>query len=269
MTRRTPDHDIDLRARHPEFQTHLDWNEQHSEQARQRHACRVDVPYGPHPLQRFDLFPGRSGDAPCLVFVHGGYWRALDKRSYGFVALPFVEAGFSVAVLNYRLMPEVRMGDVVSDVRAGCATLLDGAVADHGLHPRRLALVGHSAGGHLVVTATVQDRALSARVSAVASLSGLFDLQRIRASRLDDTLALTDEEVQRYSPLPAVPTVPVHASVGGDETALFLTETDALAQHAGVEARRYPGLNHYQVAHLLADADASPTRFLLDALREP
>ena len=267
MTPWTPDSDIDLRARHPNYQVFLDHNEAASERSRSRLHCHLDVAYGTHPLQRADFFPGASIDAPTLVFIHGGYWRALDKRSYSFVATPFVAAGHAVVVLNYRLMPAVRMVDVVTDIQTALLELLAGDFRAHGIHPRRLVIAGHSAGGHLAVIAPQMAPAVQDATRGIASISGLFDLAKIQRSGLNETLALSDEEVRRFSPLlRPLPDVPVHAGVGGDETSLFIEETASLAETVGVTPTRYAGLNHYQSVHLLGVSDGLPTQFLLSAL---
>ena len=267
MTPWTPDSDIDLRARHPNYQTFLAHNEAASERSRSRLQCCLDVAYGTHPLQRTDLFPGASIDAPAVVFIHGGYWRALDKRSYSFVATPFVAAGYAVVVSNYRLMPAVRMVDVVTDIQTALLKLLAGDFRAYGVHPPRLVIAGHSAGGHLAVAAPQRAPAVQDALRGIASISGLVDLAKIQRSSLNETLALSDEEVRRFSPLlRPLPDVPLHAGVGSDETPLFIDETACLAKAAGVTPTHYAGLNHYQAVHLLGASDGLPTQFLLDAL---
>ena len=267
MSNWTPDSDIDLRARHPNYREFLDHNEAASERIRSVLRCSLDVAYDMHPLQRADLFPAASVDAPALVFIHGGYWRALDKRSYAFVAKPFVDAGYAAVVLNYRLMPAVRMTDVIADIQQALRAVLTGGFRPEGIHPRRLGIAGHSAGGHLAITAPQLAPDVHEALCGIASISGLFDLASIQRSRLNETLALSDEEVRRFSPLTrALPDVPVHAGVGGNETLLYLEETAQLANAAGVTPTRYDGLNHYQAVHLLGACDGLPTRFLLSAL---
>jgi len=107
----TPTHDADWydrmynnRAMVPDFGQYFDRWVRESAVARSQ-ACSTSVAYGPHSTETLDIFPANRPGAPVLVFIHGGYWRFLDKFDHSFVALPFQRAGCTVVVPNYALCP--------------------------------------------------------------------------------------------------------------------------------------------------------------------
>jgi arylformamidase len=104
-----------------------------------------DLVYGPHPRQTLDLFvpDGLSIRPPLHVFLHGGYWQAMSKESSGFVTEGLVKAGVAVAVVNYRLCPEVSMGEIVEDVRRALAWLYENGVS-HGVDATKIQVSGHN-----------------------------------------------------------------------------------------------------------------------------
>lgn len=266
----TPREQLDLRARHPDFQRFLDINEGESRRVEREYRCVLEQPYGPDPLQRIDVFPAQTQGAPCLVFIHGGYWRALDKRSYHFVAEPFIQRGVAVFVLNYRLMPAVSMDELVGDIDAALSWI--GREGHRfGADPGTMTISGHSAGGHLTLMAYLRNPELRPSIRALCSLSGLFELAPIRASYLDEVLQLTESDVASHSPARldlSVVQCPTLLAVGLEETPLFIEQSqrsfennrsNAAFEYLGCEA-----LNHYQVVHELGRADSRITQFILE-----
>jgi arylformamidase len=202
----------------------------------------VELSYGAHPRQAVDVFraPDTPSAAPLLVFVHGGYWQALDKETFAFLAAPFVEQGAVFATVEYRLAPEVSVPDVVADVRAGIAEVARRA-GELRADPRRITVVGHSAGGHLIAELMATDWAAHGlpddTVGAGLGISGLYDLEPIRRSYLNDVLGMTPEVAHDASPVHAAPTAPgpLLLTCGGDEPGEFDRQQRLLARSwAGV-----------------------------------
>ena len=152
---------------------------------RRLRACLIDLPYGDTAHEKLDLFAARSDGAPLLVFIHGGYWRSLDKSDFSFVAPAFNAAGALVLVPNYALCPAVTIEHIALQMAQAVAWAVDHA-AEHGGDPARIALAGHSAGGHLAAMLLTCrwkeiDPGLPVQPLAGAlSISGLYDLEPLR-----------------------------------------------------------------------------------------
>jgi arylformamidase len=150
-----------------------------SAEARALLAPNVDLRYGLGPKETLDLFlpPGRANGT--FVFWHGGYWRALDKSDFSFVAVPFVAHGHAVAVVNYDLCPDVSIATIVEESRRAIAWLVREG-ASHGADPGKIVAGGHSAGGHIVAMLFATDwsgHGISRDpIAGGLSLSGVHDL---------------------------------------------------------------------------------------------
>src|SRR5260221_3052709 len=110
----TIDAEYNIRRRHPESPTHYAHYTEDSARARAALTAELDVAYGERPAERLDLFPASRPNSPVLVFIHGGYWRALDKNDFSFIAPAFVAAGIGVALINYDLTPRVTVETIVT-----------------------------------------------------------------------------------------------------------------------------------------------------------
>jgi arylformamidase len=254
---------------HPAILQH--WSEA-SARAREQLGGSLDVAYGSDASERLDIFiPPRAASrrsAPVLVYIHGGYWRALDKRDQSFVAPPFVEAGAMVVVPNYALCPAVHIEHIALQLVQAVAWVHRHA-GEHGGDASRVVVAGHSAGGHLAAMLLACDwRAAAADlpehvVAAALSISGVFDLEPLRHTPfLAPDLKLTAASARRLSPaaMPA-PRGPLAAFVGGDESEEFLRQNALIGQAWGPRAvpvcEAVAGRHHMNVLHELADARSS------------
>ncbi|MDB5778336.1 MAG: alpha/beta hydrolase [Polaromonas sp.] len=252
----------------PSHATHFARWAQDSEIARQALPCRLDLAYGSQPGETLDVFPAsasRAGDkAPVLVFIHGGYWRSLDKADHSFIAPPFTQAGACVVVLNYALCPAVSIPDIARQMVAALAWTWR-HVADFGGDPERITVAGHSAGGHLVAMLLAHDRAAHAPdlppdvVFNALSISGLYDLEPIRLTPFLKDLNLTPEQVRQASPvlLPCPLQGTLYSVAGGDESEEFLRQNRLIRQAWGLETvpvcESLPGLNHFSILEALIE----------------
>ena len=248
------------RARIPEHPAILQHWADSSAAAYRRLGGVLDVAYGGDPSERLDLFPAARPNAPVLLYIHGGYWRALDKSDQAFVAPPFVDAGAMVALANYALCPAVSVEHIVLQMVRALAWLF-GNAARYGGDPQRIVVAGHSAGGHLAAMLLACDwpavaPGLPADLPKSAlSLSGVFDLEPLRhAPFLAPDIGLTQRSARRLSPAHMPPPRGALVSVvGGDESEEFLRQ-QALIQSAWgaqVRAEVVPGRNHMNVLHEL------------------
>jgi arylformamidase len=274
------DAQYDNRARIPGALAILaSWAER-SALARDRLRGRTDLVYGSAPSERADVFgagPAGAG-APVLLWIHGGYWRALDKRDQSFVAEPFVDGGAVVVVPNYALAPNVSVEAIVLQIVQAVAWAHRHA-ADWGGDPARLVVAGHSAGGHLAAMAVACDWASVApdlpadTVRTAVSVSGLFELEPIRrAPFLNGDLKLDAASAERLSParMPAPQGRTLHAFVGGDESEEFLRQNrlirSAWGRRVVPTCEAVPGRNHLDVLDALVDPSTRLHRAVLATL---
>lgn len=235
-----------------------------SAMSRDRASRRLDLAYGEGPLETLDLFPAIRDKAPVLVFIHGGYWRALDKSAQSFVAPSFLADGAMVVVPNYALCPAVSMEQILLQLVQALAWVYRHA-ALYGGDPERVVVVGHSAGGQLAAMllnclwSQVGSDLPANVVKAAVSLSGLHDLEPLRHTPfLQGDLRLTPASVAKLSPvaLPA-PAGTLYALVGALESEEFLRQNRLIQQAWGRRAvpvcESLPDCNHLTILHDLAD----------------
>ena len=232
-----------------------------SAEARAAQPATLDLRYGEGTNETLDVFPAAVTGAPVLVFIHGGYWRSLDKSDHSFVAPPFTTQGVCVVVPNYALCPGTAAQPVtIPDIALQMAKALDWTVrhiAHHGGDPGRITVAGHSAGGHLaaMLLSLPQGAARNA-----LSISGLYDLHPLMYTpSLQEALQLTPTDALRASPAlwPAPRQRRLYSVVGGDESEEFLRHNALIRQAWGARAvpvcEVLPGLNHFSIVDALAD----------------
>lgn len=239
-----------------------------SKSLRRRMAGLYDLRFGEGPAERLDLFPARADGAPLFVFIHGGYWRAMDKSDFSFIAPPLVAAGISVAVLNYSLAPKARIEDMALENVRALAWLYRNA-GRYGFDANRIHVGGHSAGGHLTAMmmcarwSDVGSDLPADLVKGGVAMSGLYDLEPIRLAKfLNDDLRLDSNSVARLSPAYMKPAgnAPLLTCVGGEESSEFKRQNRLIGRRwkknfAGDIA--LPGLNHFTVCDALAQPESA------------
>jgi arylformamidase len=174
--------------------------ERASAELRARADCRLDLAYGPAPRQRIDYFSPGAG-APTLVFFHGGYWQSRAKDNFSFIARGLLAANVGVALVGYTLAPEADMDAIVAECNAAVDFVAYNARswgAGDGLY-----LSGWSAGAHLAAMACGHPA-----VRGVLAISGVYDLEPIRHSYLNEKLGLDQEAALRNSPARIAPMGP-------------------------------------------------------------
>jgi arylformamidase len=258
------DAQYNLRARHADAQVYIDRYTARSAETRTHLKCRLDVAYGPSEPERLDIFPAARANAAVQVFIHGGYWQALDCRDFDFIAEGFVPQGAATVVVNYALAPNAGMDEIVRQNRAALAWVWRNA-RSFGGDPARIFVSGHSAGGHMTaMMATTDWRAFDPAlprdlVKGGCAISGIYELEPIRLCYLNDKLQMNAAVAAHNSPIRHLPAVapPLILCVGAEETAEFLRQQQAFAAawtasgHA-LEIVSAPGLQHFSVVEELA-----------------
>lgn len=275
------DAEYDLRPLWPDVPQVIAHRENESAAVRSRIPGRLNIAYGAAPKETLDVFPpsnGRAG-APAVIYIHGGYWQVSDKDDTTYIAPAFLEAGIAFITLNYTLAPDGDMDLMVDQCRRAVAWVHRNA-AEIGVDPERLYVAGHSAGGHLtaMLLATdwlAVDPALPAMpFKGACALSGLYDLEPIRLTYLNDVLGLDPDSASRNSPLYLDPLadIPLILSVGGLETDEFKRHQTELyaawsAKGLAVEEIPAPDCHHYTIVGHFGDPASALHKAMLEMMR--
>jgi arylformamidase len=262
------DAQLNNRLRVPHFMTHFQRWQADSAVARNLSPCHLSLPYAADGVgssaETLDIFPadGKAKNAPVLVFIHGGYWRSLDKADHSFIAPAFTAAGACVVIPNYPLCPAVTMEQLVLTQVQALAWVYRN-IARYGGNPQRISVIGHSAGGHLaaMMLACKWKKAgtdLPAHmVRNALSLSGLHELEPLRHSPyIQGDLQLTENQAKRCSPAYfSAPQGQLIALCGADESEEFKRQNLAIQQAWGKDCvpicEELPGENHFSVLETL------------------
>jgi arylformamidase len=242
---------------------------------RQRSACELDVPYGSGERETLDLFLPDRANAPVLVFLHGGYWRLMDKSDFSYLAEGLVDRGALVAVVNYGLCPAVTIDEIAQQVRTACKWLWRNCTK-YGGDPSAIHVSGHSAGGQLTAMLMATDwpsfdpdLPLDLIRSGVP-VSGLFELEPMLYLPLNEDLKLEEQSAYRNSPIFQNPTTdaPLSIVAGGEESNEFRHQSYNFAatwrqRGARTEYLELPDLNHFTIVDQMKNPDNPLTEIML------
>jgi arylformamidase len=222
-------------------------------------SVRRDLRYGAGPDETLDLFPAPpSADgrpAPLVVFLHGGYWQELSKLDASFAAPGLVAAGVALAAVDYTLAPAMTVEGIVDQATRAVGWLAANA-SELDVDPARIVVTGHSAGAHLAALAA--DRLPAGSVAGVVLIGGVFDLEPVAATSINDALGLDAVEARRLSVVPRPGLPPAAVIWGIDETDEFRRQSRELVEAwraagnpvLGVEV---PGRHHFDLPLDLGD----------------
>ncbi len=252
------------RALVPDHAAHFAQWAQTSADARASLQCNLDIAYGEGPNETLDIFPAKQKNAPVVVFIHGGYWRSLDKADHSFVAPPLHDMGACVVVVNYALCPGTSKQPVtIPDIAQQMAKALAWTwhhIAQYGGNPQQVVVSGQSAGGHLAAMLLAcdwkkVDPSIPAHwIQKALSISGLYDLTPLRKTPfLQTSLKLTAQHARMASPAlwPRPKKGVLYTVAGGDESAEFLRHNRLIHQTWGHKTvpvcEHLTGLNHFSI----------------------
>lgn len=232
-----------------------------------RLSCDLSCPYADKPRNTYDLFYPQGQVNGTVIFIHGGYWRALDSSYFSHLATGPLMYNWQVAIPSYTLAPQARIYEITQEVARAIET-----IAEKFDGPIRLA--GHSAGGHLVARMLCDDSGLPfdvySRIVNTVAISGLFDLRHLPETKMNLDLQLDDTEVETESPVhhQPRPDARINCLVGGNELKEFLRQNDVLDQWkvhgAKVKSITDHGKNHFTVVEALGDPNSLLTTVLMN-----
>jgi len=249
--------------------------EQASAEARQKFDCVLDVPYGSAPAEKLDIFKAKRRNAPVHVFIHGGYWRMLDKKDFSYVASGLVPHDVTTVVLNYALIPTVNMDELVAQCRRAVQWVIRN-IAEYGGDPQAISVSGHSAGGHLVAMLLAEPakgqlgHASGSDFTHACAISGIFELEPISLCFLNDILNLQPQEIKDNSPrfLKREQWCPLTVAVGAQEGDEYLRQSSDFVQAWTGNADQprllvLPGQDHFSIRAQLGEPDSEMVQLVL------
>ena len=234
-----------------------------SAELRARRSEHLDIPYGLRERNKWDLYPGKPA-APCLVFIHGGYWLRNSRETFACMAEGVLAHGWSAALPGYTLAPDATLTEIVAELGAALDWFALHA-REHGIGGPVI-LSGWSAGGHLAAL-----RLDHPMVSAGLAISGIFELGPLRDTTYNATLDLTQAEIETLSPmrLPVVskPMMLVYGTAELPALAANSRDYHALRIHAGAKGPLLPlpGHDHFSILEELRQPDGALTEAILAA----
>ena len=243
------------------------WLEQwcrRSDAVRAMPGVRLDVAYGPKERTRLDYVSAGARGAPLFVFIHGGYWQRNSKDMFAFVAEGPRMHGIDVAIVGYTLAPDARLSEIVGEI-AQALSFLESNAATFGFDRGAMFVGGWSAGGHLAAMACGHPG-----VRGALAISGIFDLEPIALTYLNDRLRLDADEIATLSParLLRPDMAPLALAVGGDELTELKRQSTSFKEVADtlgvpMTLRVLSGHHHFSILDELARADGALTHELL------
>jgi arylformamidase len=236
-----------------------------------RHTA--DIAYGESPGERLDVFPAADPKAPIHVYLHGGYWRALDKRDFSYVAQPLAAGGATTVLLNYDLCPKVTLDSIVQQTRNAVIWVYRHAGLIGG-DAERIYLSGSSAGAQLVAMMLAEDWTRSPVpndvIKGAACITGIYQLDPVLRIQANAEIQLKPEMVARNSPLTLAPRrkCPVLVAVGAKETPEWIKQSEAYEAHlrrAGLATQllEVPDTHHFSITQSLSEPKSLLARALL------
>ncbi len=258
------------RAAVPEHPTFLQSWAERSQAFREQADGLLDIAYGDGEREILDIFPAPDSSSPVHIYLHGGYWQALSKDSFSFVAQHFNRAGECAVIVNYDLCPQAALAQIIDQSRKAVRWILQ-HIADYGGDAGRIQVTGHSAGGHLLAALLTHDWS-DCSVAGVSlqqpplqrlnALSGLFQLRPLVGTSINHALGLDADSAEESSPLyhplwrPA-PTTELNLLVGELESDEYKRQSRELQQawqsQMALSYRQIPGIHHFSIVDAFLD----------------
>ncbi|XP_018300400.1 kynurenine formamidase [Mycetomoellerius zeteki] len=259
--------------------------EEVTEKTRKTVKCELNVPYGPTERAKYDIYGiDLPKDAPIFVFIHGGYWQEFSKDLSGFSVPLFVKNKIKVITVGYDLCPNVRIGDIVAEIKSAVAQILKYA-ADSG--SKYVCIAGHSAGAHLAACLLhdgdwinrMTQQGYFTLLKEIILISGIYNLKPITNISFAVALKLTDEEIKAFSISTfdkakghRITNLKVIVIVGDCDSPAFVDESREYAQKLisivdNVEYLLLQDIDHFDIVEKLLDPNYHLAKLILKCLQ--
>jgi arylformamidase len=245
----------------PDYADYFERWDSLSRQAETEYDVLKNISFGIHPKECLDIFPSKKPLAKTMIFIHGGYWHLLDKTMFHFIATTFLKHDVTTVFINYPLAPAASMNAIVLSCCNAIRWLHNNIIRFNG-DPSQMYVMGHSAGGHLACMLSVEEDINFLR--GVISLSGLFRLEPLMLSNLNDVLGMDTETAMRNSPVFLEPRnfCPFLLATGTDETDEFKSQSMYIYnswknKYSRLKLLKVKGKNHYSILDAVTEKDSA------------
>lgn len=245
----------------PDYADYFERWEKLSRQIELKYPVVKDISFGDLEGETIDIFPARKTLTKTMVFIHGGYWHLLDKAMFHFLAAPFLNNDITTVFINYPLAPKASMDTIVHSCGNAMLWLHANIMRFNG-DPSQVYVMGHSAGAHLAAMLLIDDDINF--IKGAIALSGLFRLEPILFSNINDVLRMDMETAARNSPVHTQPVNrrPLLLATGSNETDEFKDQAMELytawkSNHDRLELLNIPGKNHYSILDAVTEKGSS------------
>jgi arylformamidase len=259
------------------FPDHVEYFEEwrcSSEEARKDVEPALDVSYGKGEREKLDIFPGDRAVGAVFIFIHGGYWRTMDKSDFSFLARPFVSRGVTVVIPNYPFSPAAAIGEIVTATRRMLHWVFEN-IGTYGGDSGQVHVSGWSAGAHLTAMLLTASSATAERWPRSAlAISGIYDLRPIRHLRANEDLRITQSAAVTNSPVLLKPAHRTRLAIamGSLETSAIHDQARSLVSAwgpelgGGLSSRSIAKAHHYSVVSRLGDESNELFRLALELI---
>lgn len=252
------------------YKPYIDDYSRLSKEARAGCSNIVNITYGAKTSNTIDIAlpieTASEGDCPLIAYIHGGYWQEGSKTDSFFGADYFVNKGIAYAAIGYTLTPEASLAQIIAECRSALDSIFSSA-RTLGIDPGRIVIAGSSAGAHLCAMCCTQGNDGNFATNQFAGavlLSGIYELEALVATNINEAVGLTRDEARRVSPqlLDTANFPPTIISWGEVETEEFQRQSSAFARklllsNNDVEYFEVPGRNHFDIVHDMVVAESS------------
>jgi acetyl esterase/lipase len=222
--------------------------------SRKGYALEADIPYGPDPRQKLDLYRPETprADGKAVIFFYGGSWDSGSKSDYLFVAQALAANGLTVVIPDYRIYPAVRFPAFIEDAAVATRWTTDRVGTE------KLFVMGHSAGAHSALmlatnTGYLTDAGVDRmKLAGAIGLAGPYDFLPLTSRRLQDIFGGANNPAAQPITFTQAPLPPVLLLHGEADRTVYPRNTARLAaawKAAGgsAEVKLYPEVDHIDI----------------------
>ena len=217
------------------FSTYIEEYKNIGKKSREELPCILEVSYGHSPLQKVDIFGKKNlKKANVHIFIHGGYWRALDKSDHSQLAKPFVKEGILYFSVNHDLCPNVSLSKIVQQITNSIIWIYNNC-EKYGGNPDKISISGHSAGAHLCAMMLSIDwskfNVPTKIIKGVVLISGIYEPEIVLNLSVNEEIKLSKQEALRNTPTHPINNIQnILICVGGEEPKGWIEQTKLYAK---------------------------------------